>query len=153
MVVALGNLCSGVMWNDKPLADRVLGASETAGERMWPMPLIEEYKEGLKSDVADLNKVGPRSGGALTAGLFLRDFAGSTPWAHIDIAGTAFTEKDLPLGPKGGTGVGVRTLLTYLMAQAGRRSTRRGAPPPFRRFPPGVARAKPALEQGRGSSS
>lgn len=121
IVVALGNLCSGVMWNDKPLADRVLAAAEAAGERMWPLPLIDEYKELLKSDVADLNNVGPRGGGALTAGLFLRDFAGSTPWVHLDIAGTAFTEKDLPLGPKGGTGVGVRTLLTYLMGEAQRR--------------------------------
>ncbi len=152
IVVALGNLCSGVMWSNKPLADRVLAASEAAGERMWPLPLIDEYKELLKSDVADLNNVGPRGGAALTAGLFLRDFAGSTPWVHVDIAGTAFSEKDLPLGPKGGTGVGVRTLLAYLMREA-RRLTRRGAPPPFRRLPPGVARAKPALEQARGSSS
>ena len=121
IVVALGNLCSGVMWNDKPLADRVLAAAEAAGERMWPLPLIDEYKELLKSDVADLNNVGPRGGGALTAGIFLREFAGSTPWVHLDIAGTAFTEKDLPLGPKGGTGVGVRTLLTYLMEEARRR--------------------------------
>ncbi|MBI2154088.1 MAG: leucyl aminopeptidase [Candidatus Rokubacteria bacterium] len=121
IVVALGNLCSGVMWNDRPLADRVLAAAEAAGERMWPMPLIDEYKELLKSDVADLNNVGPRGGGALTAGIFLREFAGSVPWVHLDIAGTAFTEKDLPLGPKGGTGVGVRTVLTYLMTQAGSR--------------------------------
>ena len=121
IVVALGNLCSGVMWNDKPLADRLLAAAEAAGERMWPLPLIDEYKELLKSDVADLNNVGPRGGGALTAGIFLREFAGSTPWVHLDIAGTAFTEKDLPLGPKGGTGVGVRTLLTYLMEEARRR--------------------------------
>ncbi|MBI4609964.1 MAG: leucyl aminopeptidase [Candidatus Rokubacteria bacterium] len=120
-VIALGPLCSGVMWNNKPLADRILAAAEGAGERMWPLPLIEEYKEGLKSDVADLNNVGPRGGGALTAGLFLREFAGEVPWVHIDIAGPAFTEKDLPLGPKGGTGVGVRTLLTYLMQEAARR--------------------------------
>jgi len=121
IVVALGNLCSGVMGNDKPLADRMLAAAEGAGERMWPMPLLDEYKELLKSDVADLNNVGPRGGGAITAGLFLREFAGSTPWVHLDIAGTAFSEKDLPLGPKGGTGVGVRTLLTYFLTQAGRR--------------------------------
>jgi len=121
IVVALGNLCSGVMWNNKPLADHVLAAAEAAGERMWPLPLIGEYKELLKSEVADLNNVGPRGGGAITAGIFLRDFVGSTPWAHLDIAGTAFTEKDLPLGPKGGTGVGVRTLLTYLMSRAARR--------------------------------
>jgi len=65
--------------------------------------------------------VGPRGGGALTAGLFLREFAGEVPWVHIDIAGPAFTEKDLPLGPKGGTGVGVTTLLTDLMQEAARR--------------------------------
>lgn len=120
-VVALGNLCSGVMWNSKPLADRILAAAESAGEKMWPLPLFEEYKDLLKSDVADLNNAGPRGGGALTAGLFLKEFAGAVPWVHIDIAGTAFTEKDLPLGPKGGTGVGVRTLLTYLHTLAGRK--------------------------------
>ncbi len=119
-VIALGPLCSGVMWNNKPLADRILAAAEAAGEKMWPLPLIEEYKEGLKSDVADLNNVGPRGGGALTAGLFLKEFAGDVLWVHLDIAGPAFSEKDLPLGPKGGTGASVRTLLTYLMAQAGR---------------------------------
>ncbi|MBI4560558.1 MAG: leucyl aminopeptidase [Candidatus Rokubacteria bacterium] len=120
-VIALGPLCAGVMWSNKPLADRILTAAEAAGERMWPLPLIEEYKEGLKSDVADLNNVGPRGGGALTAGIFLKEFAGDIPWVHIDIAGPAFSEKDLPLGPKGGTGAGVRTLLTYLTTQAGRR--------------------------------
>jgi leucyl aminopeptidase len=120
-VVALGPLCSGVMWNNKPLANRVLAAAEAAGEKMWPLPLIEEYMEAIKSDVADLNNVGPRGGGALTAGLFLKHFAGGVPWVHIDIAGTAFAEKDLPLGPKGGTGAGVRTILTWLMNEAGRR--------------------------------
>ena len=64
--------------------------------------------------MADLNNVGPRGGGAITAGLFLKEFAADVPWVHLDIAGPAFTEKDLPLGPKGGTGVAVRTLLTYL---------------------------------------
>ena len=121
-VIALGLLCAGVMWNNKPLADRVLAAAEAAGEKMWPLPLVEEYKEGLKSDVADLNNVSTwRGGGALTAGLFLKEFTGGVPWVHLDIAGPAFSEKDLPLGPKGGTGIGVRTLLTYLMREAGRR--------------------------------
>jgi leucyl aminopeptidase len=122
-VIALGLQCSGVMWSSKPLADRILRAAEAAGERMWPLPLIDEYKEGLKSDVADLcNISSARGGGALTAGLFLREFVDSTPWVHIDIAGPAYTEKDLPLGPKGGTGVGVRTILSYLISQAGGRS-------------------------------
>jgi len=117
IVVALGNGCTGVFSTSKPLTDRVLKAAEAAGERMWPLPIIDEYKEGLKSDVADLNNVGPRGGGAITAAIFMKEFIGSTPWAHLDIAGTAFSEKDLPLGPKGGTGTGVRTVLTYLLSR------------------------------------
>ncbi len=89
---------------------------------MWPLPLFEEYLDGLKSEVADLKNTGPRAGGAITAGLFLKEFAGTTPWLHLDIAGPAFTEKDLPYAPKGGTGTGVRTLLTYLMNISGRKS-------------------------------
>jgi leucyl aminopeptidase len=113
-VVALGPLCSGLFANDQPLADRLLAAADAAGERMWQLPLIDEYREHLKSDVADLNNVGPRGGGAITAGLFLKEFAGERPWAHFDIAGPAFVEKDMPLGPKGATGAAVRTLLAYL---------------------------------------
>ncbi|MBI4593549.1 MAG: leucyl aminopeptidase, partial [Candidatus Rokubacteria bacterium] len=115
-VVALGPLCSGLLATDQRLADRLLAAAEQAGERVWQLPLIDEYREHLKSEVADLNNVGPRGGGAITAGLFLKEFAGTTPWAHLDIAGPAFSEKDLPLAPKGATGVAVRTLLTYLTA-------------------------------------
>jgi leucyl aminopeptidase len=118
-VVALGPLCSGLFANDQALADRLLAAAETAGERVWQLPLIEEYRENLKSDVADLNNVGPRGGGAITAGLFLKEFAGDKPWAHLDIAGPAFIEKDTPLAPKGATGYAVRTILTYLI-EAGR---------------------------------
>ena len=117
-VVALGPLCSGLFANDQALADRLLAAAEAAGERLWQLPLIEEYREGLKSDVADINNVGPRGGGAITAGLFLKDFANDKPWAHLDIAGPAFTDKDGPLGGKGATGVAVRTLLTYLTDHA-----------------------------------
>lgn len=116
-VVALGPLCSGLLANDQPLADRLLVAAEQAGERVWQLPLIDEYREHLKSDVADLNNVGPRGGGAITAGLFLKEFAGERPWAHLDIAGPAFVEKDTPLGPKGATGAAVRTLLTYLTTE------------------------------------
>jgi leucyl aminopeptidase len=116
-VVALGPLCSGLLSNDQSLADRLLAAGERAGERVWQLPLIDEYREHLKSDVADLNNVGPRGGGAITAGLFLKEFAGERPWAHLDIAGPAFVEKDTPLGPKGATGAAVRTLLTYLTTE------------------------------------
>ena len=113
-VVALGPLCSGLFSNDQALADRLLAAADAAGERVWQMPLIEEYRDNLKSDVADFNNVGPRGGGAITAGLFLKEFAGDRPWAHLDIAGPAFVDKDMPLGPKGATGAAVRTLLAYL---------------------------------------
>jgi leucyl aminopeptidase len=117
-VVALGPLCSGLFANDQGLADRLMAAAETAGERVWQLPLIDEYREHLKSDVADLNNVGPRGGGAITAGLFLKEFAGDRSWAHLDIAGPAFLEKDTPLAPKGGSGYAVRTILTYLMDAA-----------------------------------
>jgi leucyl aminopeptidase len=113
-VVALGPLCSGLMASDQKLADRLLAAAATAGERVWQLPLLDEYREQFKSDVADLNNTGGRHGGAITAGLFLKEFAGTIPWAHLDIAGPAFVDKDSPLGPKGATGVAVRTLLTYL---------------------------------------
>jgi leucyl aminopeptidase len=116
-VVALGPLCSGLFANDQALADRLLAAAEQAGERVWQLPLIDEYREHLKSDVADLNNVGPRGGGAITAGLFLKEFAGERPWAHLDIAGPAFVEKDMPLGPKGATGAAVRTILSYLTTE------------------------------------
>jgi leucyl aminopeptidase len=122
IVVALGMGLSGVFVTDEELAERMLGAAEAAGEKMWRMPLHDEYKDGIKSDIADLNNISSqRGGGAIVAGLFMRDFTGGRPWAHLDIAGTAFTERELPLGPKGATGVGVRTLLAYLHALAGRR--------------------------------
>jgi leucyl aminopeptidase len=117
--IALGSLCAGAMANDAALQARVLAAGARAGERLWPLPLIDEYRDGLRSEVADLRNTGPRPGGAITAGLFIREFAGSTPWVHLDIAGTAFTDKDLPYAPKGGVGFGVRTLLEYVLA-AGR---------------------------------
>jgi leucyl aminopeptidase len=119
-VVALGPSCSGLFANDQALADRLLAAATAAGERLWQLPLLDEYREHLKSDVADLVNTGPRGGGAINAGLFLKEFAGDRPWAHLDIAGPAFVEKDAPLGPKGATGVPVRTILAYLTADGAR---------------------------------
>jgi leucyl aminopeptidase len=118
-VVALGPLVSGLFSNNEDLAKRLMTAAAAAGERVWRLPLVDEYRENLKSDVADMNNVGPRGGGAITAGLFLKEFAGDRPWAHFDIAGPAFLEKDTPLAPKGGTGCAVRTILTFL-TDAGR---------------------------------
>ena len=77
-------------------------------------------EEGLRSEVADLRNTGPRPGGAITAGLFIREFAGDTPWVHLDIAGVAFSDKELPYAAKGGVGFGARTLMEYVLAAAGR---------------------------------
>ena len=93
---------------------------------MWRLPLHDEYKEGLKSDIADLNNISSQRGaGSIVGALFMREFTAGVPWVHLDIAGTAFSERDWTLGPKGGTGVGVRTLLTYLRKLAGRPAGRR----------------------------
>ena len=118
--IALGSLCAGAMSNDASLETRVIAAGARAGERLWALPLIDEYREGLRSEVADLRNTGPRPGGAITAGLFIREFAGDTPWVHLDIAGVAFTDKDLPYAPKGGVGFGARTLIEYVLAAGGR---------------------------------
>ena len=115
VVVALGPLSTGVMGNDPALMESVLDAAAASGEKMGPLPLYEEYLDQLKSEIAALKNTGERYGGALTAGLFLREFvAPKTPWVHLDIAGPAFVAKDLPYARKGGTGAGVRTLLEYL---------------------------------------
>ncbi|HUG38344.1 MAG TPA: hypothetical protein VML54_15405, partial [Candidatus Limnocylindrales bacterium] len=122
VVIALGLSVSGVFGSQDALTNRVLAAAQAAGERMWRMPLHDEYREGLKSDIADLNNISSQRGaGAIVAALFMRDFAAGIPWVHLDIAGTAFAERDGPLGPKGGTGVAVRTLLAHLSAAAGSR--------------------------------
>lgn len=110
-VVALGNTTSGVMANDREWCARLLAAAEAVGEKMWELPLFEEYKELIKSDIADLKNSGGRPAGAITAGLFLAAFADTTPWIHVDIAGTVSTTKDGGYNPKGATGVGVRTLV------------------------------------------
>jgi leucyl aminopeptidase len=111
IVIALGHLRAGLFSSDDGLRDRVLSASQSAGERMWPMPLDEDYKEYLKSAFADLANVGGRYGGAVTAAIFLKEFAADTPWVHIDIAGTAWVDDEKPHLAKGPTGLPVRTLV------------------------------------------
>lgn len=113
-VTALGTQVGGLFSNHQPLADELLRASQAAGEKLWQLPLVKEYKEMIKSSVADMKNIGGASGGAITAALILQEFVGTTPWAHLDIAGPAFAESDNALGPKGGTGFGVRTLLRFL---------------------------------------
>ena len=114
-VVALGPMAAGIMTNDRGLADRILAAASEAGEAMWPLPLYPEYREHLKSDIADMKNTGIRWGGAITAALFLQEFVRpGLSWAHLDIAGPAFGEKDYSYLSKGGSGYGVRTLLRWL---------------------------------------
>jgi leucyl aminopeptidase len=113
-VVALGHEASGLMGNDQRLVDALKKAGERCGERVWELPLWDGYGEAMKSDVADLKNAGNRDGGSITAGWFLKQFVGATHWAHLDIAGTAWTDKPRPCSPKGATGVGVRLLIEYL---------------------------------------
>ncbi|GII98063.1 leucyl aminopeptidase [Sediminihabitans luteus] len=119
-MVALGNRVSAVMGDDA-VRDEVVAAAAATGEQFWPMPLPGELRATLASKVADLANIGERWGGMLIAGVFLREFVGSTPWAHLDIAGPAFNEKAAHgYTPVGGTGVGVRTLLGLVEARATR---------------------------------
>jgi leucyl aminopeptidase len=110
-VVALGKVTSAIVANNEEWSQTVLEAAEATGEKMWPLPVFDEYKEQIKSDIADLKNSGGRPAGAITAGLFLAEFANTTPWVHIDIAGTVTSEKEIGYNPKGATGVGVRTLI------------------------------------------
>jgi leucyl aminopeptidase len=110
-VVALGEKIAGLMGNDDEWIAQVRRAADRAGERVWPLPLPDDYRRGIDSSVADMKNVGPREGGALTAGLFLQEFVEGVPWAHLDIAGPAFLSNEDGYLPKGGTGFGVRTLL------------------------------------------
>ena len=109
--VALGDAASGVMGSPQDWVEQVLAASERAGERLWQLPLFPEYRDKLKSNIADLMNTGGRYGGAVNAGAFLQQFVGKTPWAHLDVAGTAWTEKDCAWQSKGATGSMVRTLI------------------------------------------
>ena len=115
IVVALGDVRAGAFANNDSWRDKVLGSAEVAGEKMWPMPLDEEYKEKLKSVIADLPNIGPRWGGAVTAAMFLKQFADPTPWVHLDIAGTAWLDEAKPYLPKGPTGFPVRTFVDVAM--------------------------------------
>lgn len=118
-VVALGPMAAGVFGNDRALVDAILGAADSAGEAMWPLPLYPEYREHIRSDVADIKNTGIRWGGAITAALFLQEFVRpGLRWAHLDIAGPAFGEKEYSYLGKGGSGVGVRTLLRLLAPPA-----------------------------------
>ncbi len=114
-VIALGDEIAGLWTDNDQLSEQLTKAAGKAGEGIWRMPMQDSYKSGIKSSIADLQNTGPRPGGSITAALFLKEFVNSSiPWAHIDIAGTCWTEKDRDINPKGATGYGVRTLINWI---------------------------------------
>src|SRR5208337_658276 len=116
--IALGNEAIAMMGSDAALMENLKEASVETYERVWQMPLYDEYKDYLKSDIADMKNVGGRVGSLVSAGWFLKEFTGKTPWVHLDIAGTAWNEKEKPYIPKKSTGVGVRLIIEFLERQA-----------------------------------
>ncbi len=119
-VVALGNWVGGLFSNSDALANELLGAAARAGEAFWRLPLVELQRETLRSEIADMKNLGERWGGAITAAMFLREFVGDTPWAHLDIAGPSQAPRERGYLTKGATGVGVRTLAEFLSQRARR---------------------------------
>jgi len=117
-IVALGPLIAGAMSNDPKFLERVKKATEAEGERIWELPIVKEYKDDIKSTVADIKNIGaPGKAGTIAGALFLQEFVGDTPWVHLDIAGPAYMEREYPALPyltSGGTGLMVRSLLTFL---------------------------------------
>ncbi len=116
-VVALGNTTTGALGNDEPLMAEVLQASRRASEPAWQLPMSDEYRELIRSDVADIKNTGGRSAGTITAAMFLREFV-SYPWVHLDVAGTAYSETDLGIVPKGPTGVPTGTFIEFVRGRA-----------------------------------
>ncbi len=114
-VVALGQFAIGMFGTDQALKEQVRKSGQKAGERVWEMPLWEEYFEQLKSDVADMRNIGGRGGGMITAALFLSKFVGDCPWVHLDIASTDWSERERAYIPKGPTAIGTRLLVQYLI--------------------------------------
>jgi len=114
-VVALGQFAIGMFGSDDRLKESVRRAGLRAGERVWEMPLWEDYFEQLKSDVADMRNIGGRGGGMITAALFLSKFVGDVPWIHLDIASTDWSERDRAYISKGPTGIGTRLLIQFLI--------------------------------------
>jgi leucyl aminopeptidase len=118
--IALGDVNIAIMGNDQAWIDEVIAAGKRAGEKMWQLPLDREYREQIKSDIADIKNIGGRKAGTITAAWFLREFVDETPWAHLDIAGTAWNDSAKPHLAVGPTGVGVRTLVNLAENLTGR---------------------------------
>ena len=113
--VALGDLCTGVFGNDQKLVDQVIESGGQVGERIWQLPMYAEYKESFKSDVADIKNTGGRGAGAITGAMIIGEFSGDAAWVHLDIAGTARSDKARGYNQKGATGVPVRTLVNLVL--------------------------------------
>ena len=119
VVMALGHTAAAVVGSDEALIEEVRRAGDRSGERVWPLPLWEEFKEHIKSDIADVKNSGGRPAGTITAAWFLREFAEGYPWAHLDIAGTAYTQSEDAGSVKGPTGMGVRLFAEFILARQG----------------------------------
>ena len=113
-VMTFGNFATAVMGNDEKLINEVIAAGKKCGEKCWQLPLWDEYGELIKSRFADIKNVGGIKGGTITAGMFLKEFAGDTPWIHLDIAGSAYGVSGKSYIPDTGSGIGVRLLLEFL---------------------------------------
>jgi leucyl aminopeptidase len=143
VVVALGSHATGMMGTDKAMMDRLRSAGEYSAERVWELPLFEEYSKQIKSDFADIRNVSSgREAGSIIGGAFLKEFVGDTPWVHLDIAGTAWTREQRPYIPKGATGVGIRLLVKALED-----IVHETAPPAARRSKPKMAARPKARAQ------
>jgi leucyl aminopeptidase len=114
-LIALGEDIAGLYTPDDAVASQLEKAAQTSGEKLWRMPMEEKYFEGLKSGIADMKNTGPRPGGAITAALFLKQFVKETPWAHLDIAGPVWTDKENGYNGAGATGYGVRMLVNWVL--------------------------------------
>lgn len=117
-IIALGNDISGLWATDDSLANQIKSAAAAAGEKFWQMPMEDKYFDGLKSPIADMKNTGPRPGGSITAALFLKQFVKETPWAHLDIAGPVWADKDDGYNSSGATGFPVRTLVNWVLNDA-----------------------------------
>jgi leucyl aminopeptidase len=117
IVVALASVNAGVFGSDQPFTDKLLASSKAAGEKMWQMPIDDEYREFIKGTVADIQNIGSgKGGGAITGAMFIKEFTGDSPWIHLDIAGTAWNDDAKPWLAKGPTGVALRTLVHLVMS-------------------------------------
>jgi leucyl aminopeptidase len=116
VVIALGKITTGLFGTPTEWVERVRKVADRAGDRVWPMPIFDEYKDQLKSEIADFTNTGGRPAGSITAALFLKEFTGGLPWVHLDIAGTAWSDEARPFLPKGASGVAVRTLAELAFA-------------------------------------